>query len=105
MNEEEISVETKEVVNGSSLLLTLLGFIFYIGSFSNIGYGLSKIFNYKNYGDNLSSLNVNAYVGGDAYNYIINGTYATTYCVIGVVSAIIGSTCFIVNAINKSRAN
>ena len=25
---------------------------------------------------------VNAYVGGDAYNYIINGTYATAYFVL-----------------------
>lgn len=27
-----------------------------------------------------SSRNINAYVGGDAYNYIINGTYFSGYC-------------------------
>ena len=32
-----------------------------------------KLTNYY-YSDTLSSLNKNAYVGGDAYNYIINGT-------------------------------
>lgn len=32
--------------------------------------------------ENYPSLNVNAYVGGDAYNYIINGTYATAFFVL-----------------------
>lgn len=34
---------------------------------------------------------VNSYVGGDAYNYIINGTYFTAYSVIGMGSFIIAS--------------
>lgn len=95
---EEIT-ETSPKENNSALIF--FGWVFYVGALACIGYGLSKIFKYKNFGENLSSLNVNAYVGGDAYNYIINGTYSTTYCVIGAVFAIIGSTCFIVNAINK----
>lgn len=95
---EEIT-ETSPKENNSALIF--FGWVFYAGAFFCIGYGLSKIFKYKNLGENLSILNVNAYVGGDAYNYIINGTYSTTYCVIGAVLAIIGSTCFIVNAINK----
>lgn len=37
---------------------------------------------------------VNSYVGGDAYNYIINGTYFTAYAVIGtgfwIISSITG---------------
>ena len=35
----------------------------------------------------------NAYVGGDAYNYIINGTYATAYFVLAG-SSFIGSILF-----------
>ena len=35
--------------------------------------------------------NVNSYVGGDAYNYIINGTYFTGYAVMGTGSLIIAS--------------
>lgn len=34
--------------------------------------------------ENYSSLNKNAYVGGDAYNYIINGTYFTAFAVYSV---------------------
>ncbi|PVX40531.1 hypothetical protein C8D76_103104 [Pasteurella langaaensis DSM 22999] len=99
------NTETAEITETSSKegdsILIFFGWVFYVGALSCIGYGLTKIFKYKNYGENFSSLNVNAYVGGDAYNYIINGTYSTTYCVIGAVLAIIGSTCFIVNAIDK----
>lgn len=38
--------------------------------------------------ENYPSLNVNAYVGGDAYNYIINGTYFAGYSVIGSAAAL-----------------
>lgn len=42
-----------------------------------------KAYDVKNnyYSSDFSSLNINAYVGGDAYNYIINGNYFTGYCV------------------------
>ena len=43
--------------------------------------GIDKMTNYYN-NENYPSLNVNAYVGGDAYNYIINGTYATAFFVL-----------------------
>lgn len=39
--------------------------------------------NYYN-SEDYSSLNKNSYVGGDAYNYIINGTYFTGYMIQGV---------------------
>ena len=41
--------------------------------------GFYKITKYKN-SDSYYSKNINAYVGGDAYNYIINGTYFAGYC-------------------------
>ncbi|WP_314346003.1 hypothetical protein [Haemophilus parahaemolyticus] len=98
----EISeTSTNQQKKGNSFELMLFGWLCYIGAVISIGYGLSKIMMYKNFGSDLSSLNVNAYVGGDGYNYIINGTYATTFCVLAAALAIIGSTCFIVNAINK----
>lgn len=40
--------------------------------------GFNKMFRY----DDSSWDPVNAYVGGDAYNFIINGTYATAYFVL-----------------------
>lgn len=43
--------------------------------------GLDKMFRYDS-GDSYPHKYVNAYVGGDAYNYIINGTYATAFFVL-----------------------
>lgn len=40
--------------------------------------GYDKMTNYHN-SETYYSLNKNAYVGGDAYNYIINGTHATAF--------------------------
>lgn len=50
-----------------------------------------KAFYVKNAYDNSDyswGAHTNAYVGGDAYNYIINGTYFIGYCVIGMGCAI-----------------
>lgn len=44
--------------------------------------GWDKMTHYHN-SESYPSLNVNAYVGGDAYNYIINGNYATGFFVLG----------------------
>ena len=41
------------------------------------------------------SLSVNAYVGGDAYNYIINGNYATGFFVLSMGLFISGTLCVI----------
>ena len=38
--------------------------------------------------ENYPSLNMNAYVGGNAYNYIINGTYFAGYSAIGSAAAL-----------------
>ena len=43
--------------------------------------GLDKMFRYDS-GDSYPHKYVNAYVGGDAYNYIINGTYETAFFVL-----------------------
>lgn len=56
-----------------------------------------KGFDYKNQYKNseYSILNKNAYVGGDAYNYIINGTYFTGYMALAGSFMISGLLCFI----------
>lgn len=63
-----------------------------IGLFATVE-GIDKKNNYYN-SENYTSLNENAYVGGDAYNYIINGTYFTAYFTLAsgmyIVSAISG---------------
>ena len=53
--------------------------------------GYDKLTNY--YNSEFGVLNKNAYVGGDAYNYIINGTYATAYFVLAAGFLISGIVC------------
>lgn len=47
-----------------------------------LGMGIYKVTVYEN-PDSIFSSSVNAYVGGDAYNYIINGTYFSGYMALG----------------------
>ena len=43
----------------------------------------------------------NAYVGGDAYNYIINGNYATAFFVLAALFSVIGIGILIVNHLSS----
>lgn len=55
--------------------------------------GYDKMTNYHN--SEYSSRTKNAYVGGDAYNYIINGTYSTSFFVLATGFLISGVLCII----------
>lgn len=71
-----ISSFTKKVlIVGTTAFFIAAGVFFYKANYVKNEYYNS---------DSFYSLNKNAYVGGDAYNYIINGTYFTGYSVIGV---------------------
>ncbi|WP_077329674.1 hypothetical protein [Virgibacillus siamensis] len=61
--------------------------------------GFYKMFVYSNeeFGDN----NINAYVGGDAYNYIINSNYAAAYFLLAIIFTILGCTLLIYNVLQK----
>ena len=48
-----------------------------------------------------SSLAKNAYVGGDAYNYIINGTYATSYFVLTTMFVLAAIGLIIVHYVSR----
>lgn len=58
-----------------------------------IGMGFDKMLNYHN-SEKYPSSSQNAYVGGDAYNYIINASYFSGYVSLGgcllIVSTILG---------------
>ncbi len=62
--------------------------------------GYDKKNNYY-YSESYSSLDKNAYVGGDAYNYIINGNYFTGYMVQGMgyllIATIAGVSALVLN--------
>ena len=57
--------------------------------------GFYKLLVYEN-GEDLSEP-VNALVGGDAYNYIINAGHATAYFVLALIFVVLGCTFFICN--------
>lgn len=77
MNQKSVSAWLKVLC----VIFIIIGVIF-------LCIGFYKMFRYDNsiYGDY-----VNAYVEGDAYNYIINGTYFTAYAVLGMGSLIIAA--------------
>ena len=70
-------------LKGITVAVFILGGIFLI-------MGADVRLRYEN-NDSYFRKNINAPVGGDAYNYIINGTYLTAYSVIGMGCFIIGT--------------
>lgn len=87
-----------------TILLTISA-VFYLISGVMLYKGYDKMTNYHN-SEYSTSLNVNAYVGGDAYNYIINGNYATGFFVLATGFIIAGTICLssglIVSLINET---
>ena len=83
-------------------ILKYLAFCFFCASGYMLYKGYDKMTHYFS-SDTYFSQNVNAYVGGDAYNYIINGNYATGFFVLSMGFLISGllliCTYLIVNAI------
>ena len=77
--------------------LLILSIVFLVISWSFYSQGTDKKENY--YNSDYSSLNKNAYVGGDAYNYIINGNYSTGYYVLSMGFFISGISCLCSSAI------
>ena len=66
-----------------------LSIISFIISIIVLGFGFDKMFNYDS-GELFPYEYHNAYVGGDAYNYIINSNYATGFFVLATMFALMG---------------
>lgn len=75
--------------NNAILCMKTLCMTFSVIGLIFLGMGFYKKNNYTN--SEYSLVTENAYVGGDAYNYIINGTYFTAYAVIGTGALIIAT--------------
>lgn len=73
-------------------VLLILALCFFTANGIMLYKGYDKMTNYYN-SENYSALNENAYVGGDAYNYIINGNYATGFFVLAMGCLISGMLC------------
>ena len=71
----------------NSIWMPIAAVILIVISISCINKGFDCKDNYYN-SEEYAILNQNAYVGGDAYNFIINGTYFTGYSVLGGASGL-----------------
>ena len=99
--EENQKIETQ--VNRNKLWAWLSGIMFCL-SFIPLYKGYDKITNYYS-SDTHYSLNVNAYVGGDAYNYIINAGQATAFFVLTIGAALLGVGFLIVYYLSDKKVN
>ena len=80
--------------------LSLLSFI---GAGVSFYKGVDKMVNY--YNSELSFVkSVNAYVGGDAYNFIINGTYSTAFFVLTAMFVLAGIGFIVLHYLSGLRA-
>ena len=66
-----------------------LSIISFVISLIVLGLGLDKMLNYDS-GELFPYEYHNAYVGGDAYNYIINSNYATGFFVLATMFSLVG---------------
>ncbi len=90
--------------NSVKRTLFVIAVVLYIVSGIMLYKGYDKMTNYYN-SEYTTSNNVNSYVGGDAYNYIINGNYATGFFVLSMGFMVAGTICItgglIIAAIHK----
>ena len=68
-------------------------------SFYTLYKGIDKMTNYYN-GDYKQ---INAYVGGDAYNYIINGNYATAFFVLTAMFVLAAIGLMILHYVSREK--
>ena len=93
-------LERVKIMKTTQTMFNILAIIMFIIAGALISEGLDKINNYYN-SENFPSLNENAYVGGDAYNFIINANYATGYYVLAMISVIAGFGFLIVGYLSQ----
>lgn len=95
VNESQTDKKNSNDSNDSSNIFVVLS---YIGAIIFICIGFYKMLSYNNgeYGDV-----VNAYVGGDAYNYIINANYAVSYFILALMCVINASVTRIIRVLKQ----
>lgn len=82
-------MKNKMSSNATKILFIVALVAFLIGSLF-----LYKGFDVKENYSNSDYYAENAYVGGDAYNYIISGTYFTGYAIIGIGFYVVATITF-----------
>jgi hypothetical protein len=92
-NVSSLRSSSSTAINAPTGLLVSAAISYFIAAIF-IGIGFHKIIAYENPETGYEPL-VNSYVGGDAYNYIINANYASAYFSLAVFCAVIGMTLII----------
>ncbi|AOM84461.1 hypothetical protein [Salisediminibacterium beveridgei] len=68
-------------------------YLFYFFAVVSAGFGFYKYWYYDN-SEGFGATPVNAYVGGDAYNYIINANYMIAFFVLALVFVVLANHLF-----------
>lgn len=80
----------------------IISIVSYIISCVFIGLGFHKMLVYEN-PESYVLDSKNTYVGGDAYNYIINANFTTAYFVLALIFVLLGSTFLIISMLNPMQ--
>lgn len=98
---KDVSDNSTNIPKNKPSGLITLSFIGFIGVIISVGMGFYKMFVYENNEDSYFDESVNAYVGGDAYNFIINGTYSTSYFVLALMCMVFSCTMLLLNKLGN----
>lgn len=80
---------------------TIWGIIFYVHSVFLLALGIDRVNGY-NSGEYSSDLSKHVYVGGDAYNYIINSNMLTAFFVLSASFFVAGTMLIVTGSIIKA---
>ena len=78
-------------------------YLFYFFAFVSAGFGFYKYWYYDN-SEGYAATPVNAYVGGDAYNYIINANYMIAFFVLALIFVVIANHLFKMAILTSKQA-
>lgn len=101
---KEDNISNEGNVASKNRIWAVLSSVMFIISFIPLYKGYDKMHNYYS-SETFYSLNRNAYVGGDAYNYIINAGYSTAYYVLAIGFAILGVVFLIVYYLSDRKVH
>lgn len=91
--------ENKDVTNSETAKGTGGAVIFFLLSAVFLGIGFYKLWAY----DDSTYSPVNVYVGGDAYNYIINSNLATAYFTVAILFTLIALGFLLIGTIKNKN--
>lgn len=112
ISEEKLKKESHYIVKegkaqsvGMDVFFTSSIIFFYFLSVVSTVIGFYKLWVYESPEDSIygSSIGVNAVVGGDAFNFMINATTAVAYFVVALIFVVIASTLLITKAVKDNK--